>query len=117
MIDTVNLIVDLQAITGTIPNGTVVYVKGYYAIEDGGGGIFIFDKNSTFPEDWGIHFNQTSNETVGKWVRKYEGHINAMFFGIVKYPDFFPTSGPWNSERIQNAIICPKTRQTAGLRP
>ena len=78
-------------------------VKDYHSDTAGGGGTFIWDaaKNKnlhnggtiidpdiTFPTDWTNQaqlttwFDGSANETLGCWIRQYDGAIHAKWFGI-----------------------------------
>lgn len=96
----------------------VVYMKGYYTEADGGEGFFIYKNAETIPDKGGlfikpITITQTplseTPQEKGRWVRQYSGPINAIYFGVVKYPRYNPpatTTGTnySNAQRINNAI-------------
>lgn len=104
---------DLRLYTDVAPN-KVLYVKGYYKEADGGGGFFMYKENEDMPDNGGIYIqpntanaHQGGDATLkGRWVRQYDGYINAMYFGIMKYPDVYtaPYNTISNSSRIQTAI-------------
>lgn len=123
----INNIADLRALT-SYTNNQLVYIKGYYSEGDGGDGYFIYKSSSIIPDTGGIHIKPnaiTDSTSPGRWVRQYSGPINAIYFGIVKYPLFSPPNGvDFNSDRIDAAInyihantngpIDPKSNQTSG---
>ncbi len=92
----------------------VVYVKGYYDVNDDGGGLFVYKQLLNNPyeyfEDLGIHFKPNNTNATGIWIRQYHGHINAAYFGVVKFTTLHPNQygppvgTPTNAERIQAAI-------------
>lgn len=85
-----------------VANGKTVYVKGYYTGGDGGGGIFVYDSQSTLQTNHGIVFTSQMN-SKGRWIRQYEGYMNVLYFGVQR--DFgSPYPGFSNSERIQEMI-------------
>ncbi|MCY1479933.1 Pectate lyase superfamily protein [compost metagenome] len=104
---------DLRLYTDVAPD-KVIYVKGYYKEADGGGGFFIYRENENMPDNGGIYIqpntanaHQGGDSSIkGRWVRLYDGYINAMYFGIMKYPDVYtaPYNTISNSSRIQTAI-------------
>ncbi len=133
-IKTVNNINDLRAIT-SYANNQVVLVKGYYSEGDGGDGYFIYKTSEATADTGGIHIkpNAITPATLpGRWIRQYSGHLNAIYFGIVKFPLFGPPqplagpvpTGGTNSDRIDAAINYihantddtpnPKSNQTSG---
>src|SRR5689334_2485254 len=73
----------LKAISVTsLPNGTVVFVRGYYAAGDFGGGIFVYNSTSVEASNNGTIFSPNSGS--GKWYRSYSGgEVNALWFGCV----------------------------------
>lgn len=90
------------------PYRQAVYVEGYYRPGDGGGGLFHYDPYSMATPDLGINFLSSSMndpKLPGRWRRQYSGHINVMYFGVTKYPDYQPPIGSYsNTARLQNAI-------------
>jgi hypothetical protein len=107
---------DLKNIPVQVPvdDNKVVYIKGYYEEGDGGEGFFIFKDDENVPDTGGIYIKPniitpTPVNDTGRWVRQYSGPINVMYFGVVKYPQYFPPyAGPQgdqtNGVRINNAI-------------
>ncbi len=110
-IEMINSISDLRNVPVNLPRDAnkVIYLKGYYTEGDGGEGFFIFKENQTISDKGGIFIKPNSitatpSTDKGRWVRQYSGSINAIYFGIVKYPLYYPPTGQTNGERINNAI-------------
>jgi hypothetical protein len=67
----------------------VVFVLGYYADGDGGGGTFRWDGSSTTTDDGGLVIAPYSNKptcttlqtSAGRWRRVYSGPLNVRWFG------------------------------------
>lgn len=119
MIETLNTIKDLKIHdifqAGNNYDNTVVYVKGYYNEGDGGEGIFIYKTSGkgSAPQDTVqtpndgtiIKSSVTTAPANGRWFRQYSGHLNILFFGVIK--DEYPANTPIgfsNSDKIQAAI-------------
>jgi hypothetical protein len=107
-VEIVKTISDLIAIpSGGLVSYKTVYVEGYYKPGDGGGSMFMYVKDSMDVPNYGIYFKPDDLITEeGRWIRQYDGHINAMYFGIRKYQtgDWGPAFPDNNSARFQNAI-------------
>ncbi|MEZ0006426.1 hypothetical protein ABH942_001796 [Flavobacterium sp. 28YEA47A] len=119
MIETLNTIKDLKIhdiFIGSDYDNTVVYVKGYYNEGDGGEGIFIYKKDGkgSAPQDTVqtpndgtiIKSSVAGSPANGRWFRQYSGHLNILFFGVIKdeYPANTTPVGFSNSDKIQAAI-------------
>ena len=75
----INNIADLK--NYSISSSQSVNVLGYYAKNDGGGGVFYFNSNSTLNENGGTII-QSNISSVGRWLRtSIESVINARWFG------------------------------------
>jgi Pectate lyase superfamily protein len=63
-------------------NGTdeFLYVLGYHAQGDGGGGPFYFDTSSTERDDGGLVI-QSNSALQGHWKRLYDAYLNVKWFG------------------------------------
>ncbi|MBD2866837.1 hypothetical protein [Paenibacillus oceani] len=48
-----------------------VLVRGYYAANDGGGGLFYWDNGSTAPENGGTVIIPIGKRERGRWMRSY----------------------------------------------
>ncbi|CAM3417355.1 hypothetical protein FLLO111716_08995 [Flavobacterium longum] len=103
-----NNLTELKAMAGTL-NGQIVFVKGHTNPGDGGGGYFMWKTNDIFKTSMSGIFSQDNNGTIiqavisglandsGRWVRQYEGYINAAYFGA------FGTWGNYTTA-LKNAI-------------
>ncbi|MDI1254733.1 MAG: glycosyl hydrolase family 28-related protein [Flavobacterium sp.] len=98
---TVNTISDLRNLNPQ-PND-LVYVNGYWYVGDGGGGYFNYKFEDSQDDNDGTIIKPISNTGNGRWLRQYNGYINARFFGVVRDWEM-PVSGFSNSEQIQKAI-------------
>jgi nitrous oxidase accessory protein NosD len=63
-------------------------VLGYFAIGDGGGGLFCWDDSSTARDNTGTVIESTSTDpnpppSTGRWVRIYDGPVNVKWFGAL----------------------------------
>lgn len=112
-VEMVTDIAALRALPVVLPKDKdkVIYLKGYYSGNegDGGEGFFIFKENETIVDVGGIFIKPvtitpTPSTDKGRWVRQYSGPINAIYFGVVKFPLLVPPNGPSNADRINNAI-------------
>lgn len=77
----VTTIASLRALTDF---SNVVNVLGYYAVGDGGGGVFRWDATDTTSTDNGgtIITPSSALSSSGRWKRVYEGEVNARWFGV-----------------------------------
>ena len=72
--------------------------------------FFIFKTTDGITDTGGIHIkpntiNPAPATDIGRWVRLYDGPINAMYFGIKKFPESTALTSTFsNSDRIQAAI-------------
>jgi len=62
-----------------LADGTVIYVLGYAAAGDGGGGMFRYDLASAVTPDNGTIVSPNSGS--GRWKRHIAGSINVKWFG------------------------------------
>lgn len=77
MVDT---IADLRAINpSTFPQNQLVLVLGYWAANDDGGGLFMYDAAGSDPDNGGTKIVPTVGP--GQWNRRYNGPINVLWFG------------------------------------
>jgi len=67
----VDLVGDLAVIN--VNDATVVYVRGFNTVGDGGAGLFIFDAKQSSVNNGGT--------IIDGWVRQYEGAVNVLWFG------------------------------------
>lgn len=65
-------------VSPTIPNGAVVQVAGYYAPNDGGGGVYVWNSTSTAADNGGTVIQATGVAT-GRWL--LQGNPNVRTFG------------------------------------
>jgi len=104
-------VANLQALRGVVgsTNGELYYVKGHTNVGDGGGGIFMWRTDDVFinPGPSGIYKNDNNGtilkttsipgQSIGRWVRQFEGYINVLYFGALGNTQDYTTE-------IQNAI-------------
>lgn len=79
-------IADLRALPEPpVPSGktVVVYVHGYSAYDDGGGGPFRWQGNSSQTDDGGSVIIPDSAPTSGRWLRLINGEVHVEYFGAV----------------------------------
>ena len=69
----------LRSLTSVATDATYI-VKGYYTVNDGGGGTFVWDSNSTATEDNGSIIKVTSIPT-GRFYRLNIDRVNVKYFG------------------------------------
>lgn len=62
-------------------DGESVWVSGYYSPNDGGGGIYIYDADSSASDDGGSVI--APNSGIGRFVATFCGAINVKRFGAV----------------------------------
>ena len=75
-------IAELKTYGASMSDGDSLEILGYYTAGDGGGGTFYWDATSTDTDNGGTII-QATGVTTGRWLRVYEGDINAKWFGIV----------------------------------
>jgi hypothetical protein len=88
----VNTIADLRALAIPAPAPAApatIYVLGYYAPNDLGGGEFFWDAASSELADDGIVISSNSAPPSGRWKRVLHGPVHAAWWGIP-----YPGSGP-----------------------
>lgn len=66
-----------------VPDSTIVYIGGYYSINDGGGGIFYYLSSSIATDNGGNVIKPTTNVTSGRWLRMFNGAFNGLWFGMI----------------------------------
>jgi hypothetical protein len=67
---------------GPVVDGQTVFVKGYYAVGDLGGGNFRWDATSTATDDSGMYIVPDSNPAAGRWIRFLNGEaFNVKMWG------------------------------------
>ncbi|MGC4079571.1 MAG: hypothetical protein QM702_21520 [Rubrivivax sp.] len=106
-----DLISQLSTMAGGVvgnANPAIVVVQGYYAVGDGGGGIFYW-KSSGLTTDGGTIFAASN----GFWVRLYSGPLDIRWFGA-KVND--NTAGATNTTAFTNAIAA-SGKLTSGGNP
>lgn len=67
----------IAALPGSPADDDLVYVRGYGADDDGGGGIFRWDAASTATAVQGLIIGTGT----GRWIRQYSGAINVRWCG------------------------------------
>lgn len=80
---------DLSQLRKTDPtlvrNGSIAFVRGYYAPEDGGGGDYEYDSNATGSDDGALVIRSTGATGPipgpGRWLMVHDKIINAKRFG------------------------------------
>jgi hypothetical protein len=78
----VKLLSDLIALPiPTINNRFSALVTGRVSTNDGAGGIFFYDSSSTVTTNLGTVFKPSAS--AGRWLRQYDGELNAKWFGAV----------------------------------
>lgn len=76
----VELIDDLKAVdVSLMTNGMAVLVLGYESVDDGCGGIFVYQSNSSAADNGGTVIAPDAGS--GRWVRAFNGAINVHWFG------------------------------------
>ncbi len=96
-IKTINNIAGLRNISGS-NNGDIVFVRGYYTNNDGGGGNFIWNSTSSVLDNNGIIIKPTAITAAGRWVRIFDGDfVNVKWFGLTGNDTNTSTTGPNNS--------------------
>ncbi len=92
-----NFIEDIAALRLFEPETSTaqVYLEGYYAEGDGGGGHFYWDSTSTIADNGGTVIKPTSVSVIsqGRWLRPKGSHLNVLWFGA---------KGDWNTTGTDN---------------
>lgn len=94
-VQSVDFIVGLKAIDistfTSVEEYIIIYVKYHSHPFDFGGGFFYFNPLSTDDDDNGIVVepNITLADGKGRWLRKFDGHINVRYYGALgnRHPD------------------------------
>lgn len=69
------------AVTSAIVNGAAIQVTGYYAQNDGGGGVYVWNSTSTASDDGGTVIQATGVAT-GRWLLQItNGQLSVAQFG------------------------------------
>jgi len=77
---TINNIFDLKNVNIT---ENIIYLTGYYEINDGGGGVFIWDQSSNDYEDLGVTIISNLSSS-GRWKRLINSSlVNVNWFGAI----------------------------------
>lgn len=71
----------LKLITGSSTATTIINVSCYATAGDGGGGQFWWNSVSTATDDGGITI-QATGITTGRWIRLFDGPVNALWYGL-----------------------------------
>ncbi len=71
---------DLRGLTSAAA-GWVAVAHGFYAVGDGGGGVFYWDASSTAADNGGTII-QATGVTTGRWIRIFEGPVRLAWFGV-----------------------------------
>lgn len=69
----------LKGVAG-IATGDTAQTLGYYAIGDGGGGLFRWDNTSTATDNGGTIIKATAT-TTGRWMLVHDNSVNVLQFG------------------------------------
>jgi hypothetical protein len=76
---TVDTIAALKALA--LPASALVYlVRGYSAVGDGGGGLFVWSAASAVADNGGTILQRAAGG-AGRWIRIYSGSLNVKWFG------------------------------------
>ncbi|MDO4727793.1 MAG: hypothetical protein Q4B43_02180 [Bacteroidota bacterium] len=71
----------INALKSTNINENIVFVTGYYTIDDGGGGIFMWINNINTPDNGGTIIKSNQSHT-GRWQRiNNSTSVNVLWFG------------------------------------
>jgi len=84
------------------PDGATVTLRGYYAVGDGGQGLFKYDANSTATEDGGSVIAPVSG--VGRFLRVPQGDPLVEWFGGVADAAADGSSGTDNGLPAENCL-------------
>lgn len=78
-------IAELRTLDPSTLGAELVFVKGYYEANDGGGGIFEYVQSSSVSDDGGIYIAfEGDNSNTGRFVRYVENkEINVYFYGAI----------------------------------
>ncbi len=79
---TATAIVDtISALKAAANTHGAILVLGYHAAGDGGGGLFRWDAASTAADNLGTIITPTAAPATGRWIRLYDGPVEAKWFG------------------------------------
>lgn len=103
-------IADLRALGIAGAVFTPIFVEGYYAVGDGGGGNFFWDASNSSADNGGTIINPTGNAGNGRWVRittnsNIPSVIDARWFGFVGDGSTHPLSSYFGSLGAAQAIF------------
>jgi hypothetical protein len=77
----VNTIASLTALLkANLTSGDEIYVSGYYAQGDGGGGRFVWDSTSTATANGGVVIASDEGGS-GRWNRVFDNDLTSLMFG------------------------------------
>ncbi|WP_306351993.1 hypothetical protein [Flavobacterium sp. '19STA2R22 D10 B1'] len=77
---TINNVFDLKNVSIT---ENIIYLTGYYGINDGGGGVFIWDQSNNDYEDLGVTIISNLSSS-GRWKRLINSSlVNVNWFGAI----------------------------------
>lgn len=79
VVNSVENISELRSIHGTF-YGETVEVLGYYIVNDGGGGVFLWDDTATQSDDGGTVI-ESNIGGIGRWLRVMNGIVDVRWFG------------------------------------
>jgi hypothetical protein len=65
----------------SMPNNSIIFVKGYFNPGDGGGGQFIYLSSSAATDDTGVYIKPSVGS--GVWKRMFDGGVNVKWFGAL----------------------------------
>lgn len=87
----------VESMTDYLPSGNAaVILEGYYDTNDGGGGTFYWDAESTEEADNGLIFSSKRSDT-GRYIRLHEeNYVDILWFGV-KADDGFDCSPAFRS--------------------
>lgn len=75
-------VVNVAALRALLPGAVAyVYMGGYLANGDGGGGNIFWDPLSTTADNGGTVFTPDTSSGAGRWIRNFSGSVNVRWFG------------------------------------
>ncbi len=105
-----------QLRAATVRDGRL-FVEGYYAPGDGGGGEFRWDSSSLLDDDAGMVIipDGQSALTAGRWIRLFEGDASLLYWGARR--QWQNGAGPSDSPAISAAVDWAMPRNAAIYAP